>query len=188
MYRYDPLDKTEKWDATPLAFVLRVTKTHVLALNFHWMPIPLRKIFLKQMFKLNKNNIKENKPLEYTWKHAKKLLNNTTYEPVIRLYIRKRMSKRCVVIPNEHINQIILTKTETFLGVSADELYKLAKLKKQRKSLSKKRSSSSKGRSSVKRSKNSKSKKTAKSKVTRKSRVTETSQTTKTTKTTKPNR
>ena len=126
IFKYDPKDKSVRYDRTPLCLVLRKSKSYTLGINFHWCQIPMRKMLLNSIFRLNKKNIKENKPLDIDWYRIKPMLKKFGFFPIIRLYINKRIYRRAVKIPNENMKQIIETKTETFIGVSEVDLYKKA--------------------------------------------------------------
>lgn len=123
IFKYDPKDKLQKYDRTPLCLVLRKSKSYTLGINFHWCPIPMRKILLNIILKLNKKNIKQNKPLEIDYNTLKPFLFKYGYYPIIRLYINRRIYQRAVQIPYTHMKQIIETKSETFIGVSENKLY-----------------------------------------------------------------
>lgn len=129
MFSYNAKDATKRYDATPLVIVLKFSKSYVLGINFHWCPIPLRVGLVKWIFKRNKLQIQRNKPLELTYQDLKRIIKSRAYRPIIRLYIVKRMSNRCVRIPYEHMDQIVKTKSETFVGADENTLYKLARAK-----------------------------------------------------------
>lgn len=125
MFRYKAKTK-QKYDGTPFALVLSQSNSYVLGINFHWCPIKMRLSLLNWIFKRNKQNIKENRALDITYESMKHILKSKAYRPIIRLYIKKRMSKFSVLIPHENLEQIAKTKSETFIGVSENKLYQLA--------------------------------------------------------------
>lgn len=123
-FRYDAKDKDKIWDKTPLIFVLRRSRGYTLGLNLHWTPIPLRRILIKLIFKLNRFAIKNNQPIKVTYQQLKPILINGGFGPVIRLYINKRMSRNGLVIPSEFWLVASNVKAESFTGgYSADALY-----------------------------------------------------------------
>ena len=129
MFRYNA--KLQKpYDATPFVIVLRASKSYTLGINLHWCPIKLRLSLINWIFKRNKQNIKNNKPLSLTYDDLRNVIKSKAYRPIIRLYINKRMSKQCVKIPYENMEQIAKTKSETFTGTSENKLYKLARKSK----------------------------------------------------------
>lgn len=123
MFQYNPKDKSQPFDRTPLCLVLRKSASYTIGINFHWCPIPMRKILLGFIFKLNKKNVKENKPLEISWAHIKPFLFKTGYAPIIRIYINKRISHKLIKIPNYHLKQVIETKSADFIGADENKLY-----------------------------------------------------------------
>lgn len=129
MFRYNA-KLPKSYDATPFAIILSVSKSYALGINLHWCPIKLRLSLINWIFKRNKNNIKSNKPLSLTYDDLRNVLKSKAYRPIIRVYIIKRMSKNCVKIPYENMEQIAKTKSETFIGVSENKLYSLARKSK----------------------------------------------------------
>lgn len=126
IFQYNPKDKTQVYDKTPLCLILRKSRTYTLGINFHWCPIPMRKILLNHIIRLNKRNVKENKPLEIDWLTIKPFLKKLGFYPIIRIYINSRIYRKAVKIPPINMKQIIETKSETFIGVSENQLYKKA--------------------------------------------------------------
>lgn len=131
MYRYNAKDKSQSFDATPLVLVLKRSRGYLLGVNFHWAPIPLRVILVKKILQMNTKNIKAGKKLEFDYKTLKPFLKKIGFAPVIRLYIKNRISETGVIIPPEHLMNAARTKSETFTNgkISAEELYKRAILK-----------------------------------------------------------
>jgi hypothetical protein len=127
-FGYDAKDKTATWDSTPLVIVLIRGKSHTLAVNLHWAPVPLRIILVKKILMLNKNNIKNKKPLELNYSDIKPFLKKVGFAPIIRLYINKRITSMGIVIPDEHLMNAAKLKSETFTQgkVDSETLYKIA--------------------------------------------------------------
>lgn len=127
-YNYDAKDKTQTYDRTPLVVVLKRNKTHTMCINLHWAPLPLRVILVKKIIAMNKKNIQNNKPLQFSYIDIKPFLKKVGFAPIIRLYINSRISSSVVKIPSDQLMNIARTKTETFTKgkVSAEQLYKRA--------------------------------------------------------------
>lgn len=134
-FLYNAKNKEDVFDRTPLAFVLRSNKTHTLAINFHWAPLPLRMILVKKILKDNAKNIKLNKPLEFDYITLKGFLKRIGFAPIIRLYINARISKSGFVVPDNMLMSAAKLKSETFVGknISADMLYRYAVQKRKSK-------------------------------------------------------
>jgi hypothetical protein len=64
--------------------VLKSNKSHMLGLNFHWLPMPLRVLLIKKIIRLNKQNIKNKVPLEFSYRTLKPFLKKLGYAPCIR--------------------------------------------------------------------------------------------------------
>lgn len=122
--RYDAKYKNKVYDKTPLILVLRTSRSYVLGLNLHWTPVPLRIALIKVLFKINKAVIKKNKQLKITYEMVKPLLTSLHLGPVIRLYIKKRIARRGLIIPQDLWLVAARLRAETFSGgYSANKLY-----------------------------------------------------------------
>ena len=76
MFKYNAKNKKETYDKTPLVLVLRSSKSYMLGLNFHWLPIPLRVLLVKKIMSLpvNKKAIKNNTPLQFSYHQLRPFL------------------------------------------------------------------------------------------------------------------
>ena len=117
------------YDARPLFLVLAKNSTHVLGLNFHWLPISMRMKLIYAILKLNSKNIKEKKPLVFSFKQLKPFLKRFNYVPCVRLYIRERFSPKGAVISPEDLVKVARMDTAIFTGISAEKAYALARTK-----------------------------------------------------------
>ena len=126
-YRYMAKDKSKPFDRTPMVLTLSASGTHMLGLNLHWCPVPLRIAFIRQVLNLNMQAIQNNKPFVFTYKMAKPLIERLNLKPVIKLYIIKRMSSKVVPIPPELWLTAIKLRAETFTGgYTSESIYKAA--------------------------------------------------------------
>ena len=121
------------YDARPLFLVLAKNSTHVLGLNFHWLPISMRMKLIYAILKLNSKNIKEKKPLVFSFKQLKPFLKRFNYVPCVRLYIRERFAPKGVVISPEDLVKVSRMDTAIFTGISAEKAYALARTKHNKK-------------------------------------------------------
>lgn len=123
---YDALNKMNVYDKRPFVLLLRQNRTHILGLNFHYLPVRKRTQLIKIILSFNKNNIKNKKPLDFTYKVFKSFFRTFGYIQCIRLYIRKRMSPVVVKIPPEQLLPISKLNTSIFTnGVKAEQIYKM---------------------------------------------------------------
>lgn len=117
------------YDARPLFLVLAKNSTHVLGLNFHWLPISMRMKLIYAILKLNSRNIKDKKPLVFSFKQLKPFLKRFNYVPCVRLYIRSRFAPKGAVISPEDLVKVARMDTAIFTGISAEKAYALARTK-----------------------------------------------------------
>ena len=124
---YDAKDKDAVYNKRPFVLLLRQNKSHMLGISFSWAPMPLRIILIKKILQMNTKNIKAGKKLEFNYKDLKSFIKKIGFAPIIRLYIRKRMSSSIVLIPPEHLMTAAKLNTAVFTnGAKAEELYKRA--------------------------------------------------------------
>jgi hypothetical protein len=126
---YNAKDKTQTYDRTPLILIFRYNGRHLLGLNFHWIPLSMRLRLIKDIILMNKNNIKNDRPLEFSYQQLKPMLKSLGYAPCIRLYISRRMSITGIVIPPDRLMEVARLKTETFTKgrYSAEQLFQMAR-------------------------------------------------------------
>lgn len=117
------------YDARPLFLVLAKNSTHVLGLNFHWLPISMRMKLIYAILKFNSKNIKDKKPLVFSFKQLKPFLKRFNYVPCVRLYIRSRFAPKGAVISPEDLVKVARMDTAIFTGISAEKAYALARTK-----------------------------------------------------------
>lgn len=129
---YNAKDKTQTYDKTPLVLILRRGSKYTLGLNFHWLPVSKRMFLINHIMKVNKRNIKNNKPLEFNYRDLKPMLKSLGYAPCIRLYINSRMGRIGVVVPPDGLGEVARLKAESFTNgrYSAAQLYQMAKKRK----------------------------------------------------------
>lgn len=126
---YNAKFKEFTYDKTPLVLVLKRGRKYTLGLNFHWLPVTMRMYLVNHILKINKENIKNNKPLDFSYADLKPMLKKLGYAPCIRKYINARMGKQGVVIPPERLTEVARVKTESFTNgrYSANQLFQMAK-------------------------------------------------------------
>lgn len=126
---YNAKDKSQTYDKTPLALILKRGSKHSLVLNFHWLPISKRMYLINIILEQNKQNIKNGKPLNFDYQSLKPLLKSIHYAPCVRRYINSRMGRVGVPIPPSDLVHVAKMKAETFTEgrYSAAQLYQMAK-------------------------------------------------------------
>ena len=124
---YDAKNKNEVYNKRPFIMLLKQNNSHMLGISFSWAPLPLRIILIKKILQVNVKNIKNSKPLEFDYSQLKPMLKKLGFAPIIRLYIKKRMSSSVVIVKPENLMHAARLNTAVFTnGVSADILYKKA--------------------------------------------------------------
>lgn len=115
-FEYDPLDKTQVCDYIPLSIILKVSRSHVLGCNLHWIDMKKRAQLLSAISYYNYLHNGSFSPEKYmfSYKFLKVFLKNPAYRKCVRLYIRKRMSRDCVIIDPKYILDVARLKLEHF--------------------------------------------------------------------------
>lgn len=115
-FEYDPLDKTHIWDYKPLIFVLKITPTHILGCNYHWIPMDARLDLINLALNMNrKPDGTYNDPLDMSYPLLKMNIEaDPKLNKCLHLYIRERMSKKCVVIDPKYMLDVARLKLEHF--------------------------------------------------------------------------
>jgi hypothetical protein len=111
---YDAKDKSQNFDRTPLVMVLSTTPKYMLGCNFHWLKVSYRTTLVQYILDKNKNRIRKKLPVQISYKSIRAAMKGIGAFPVVRLYIRGRMSATGVRIPDELLMQASKMKTETF--------------------------------------------------------------------------
>lgn len=126
---YDAKYKENTYDKTPLVLILRRNATHTLGLNFHWVPYSMRINLAKFIIEKNAANIRQRKPLKFSYADLKPMLKSLGYAPCIRLYINSRFANTGVVLPSHQLMEVARLKAETFTSgkYSAYQLYAMAR-------------------------------------------------------------
>ena len=119
-FMYDAKDKTQIYDKTPFVMVLSTTSKYLLGVNFHWLPVTRRAILVDYILKKNQINIRKKQPLQISYKDIRMAIKNIGAFPVVRLYIRARMSPQGVKVPDELIMTAAKMRTETFTAGKAN--------------------------------------------------------------------
>ena len=122
---YDAKYKDRVYDRTPMFMVLRRSRGYTLGLNFHWIPFTMRIWLIQYIIRQNKNNIRQNKAIDFDYKKLKPLLKKLRYAPCVRLYINSRFKRKGAVVPIEHAKEMAEINPVSFTGVPAETIYKM---------------------------------------------------------------
>lgn len=119
------------YDMSPMNMVLGRSRKYTLCWAINWTPPKMREKVLDYIMKKNKKNIKKGKEIEIDYQTIRKIVKGLG--PVIRLYLNNRISPKGVVIPSYQYYKVVNLRAENFIGISAEEAWKMAKIKKKKK-------------------------------------------------------
>ena len=126
LFNYSPKDDESPYDKNPLVLILKINSKHVLGLNFHWCPLKMREKLVKLLLLKNKN-LKENEPFKVDSTLSKEFYRIA--KPVFRKYLVNRISKRGYRFKPSEVKEAINLKAEKFIGITAEQAYRLSILK-----------------------------------------------------------
>lgn len=128
-FQYDAKDKTQTYDKTPLVLVLGTNRGYLLGLNLHWLPFNKREWLVDKILEHSKTQIKKKNRVVFSYEDFRPLMESVDFQPCVRVYIRKRISVRGVVIPPHEFKNAVRLKTESFTQgkYTQSELYQIAK-------------------------------------------------------------
>ena len=126
---YNAKYKENTYDKTPLVLVLVRGSRHTLGLNFHWLPVSRRMYLINHILKINKDNIKNGRPIEFSYGDLKPMMKSLGYAPCIRKYINARLGQIGVALPPERLVEVARLRAETFTQgrYSSSQLYRMAR-------------------------------------------------------------
>jgi len=128
-FTYNAKFKQARWDKTPMVFVLSLSQSYMLGLNFHYLPVPMRRILYKFLWQKYGKQIEQHKHIVFNWSEIKPFVIKLA-APVLRLYIRKRISNRGISIPYEKQMDAIELRVESFIPGSPSSEKILQSMKK----------------------------------------------------------
>jgi hypothetical protein len=133
LYTYKAKYEKNPYDASPVVLILGRTRKYTYGINWNWIPRQLRKGLMDSILKVNKKNIENNKPLVVPKDLVMKIFRMGL--PAFRKYINSRISPKGVVLPHNMYNKVIDLRAENFIGISAEDAWKIAvrKIKRNKK-------------------------------------------------------
>lgn len=114
------------FDQNPVDFILDIRGNGMLALNLHYVPPPMRLIFIKYVLQLNKARIKQNKRFELDYPMVKEFIIRNGLQMMIKRYRVNRITKLEYVKPADY-KYIVSLPSEKFIiqdsNISKADLY-----------------------------------------------------------------
>lgn len=127
-----PVGKGKKslrfFDEHPVDIILYIKGNDMMCLNFHYAPRVFRKSVMAYIIKMNKQQIKNDKRFELTYKEMKMYLKRNGLELMIHKYKVNRITN-LKYVPSSDWKYIFELPTEKFViqdpDMSEDDLYKM---------------------------------------------------------------
>lgn len=130
-FKYYAKDYEATFDRTPLVLVLRTSKRYMLGLNLHWLPVFSRVWLVDKILERSKYSVKTRNKIDFKYSDFKPLMRSVKFAPCIRLYIKRRMSRRGVRVPIENFKTAAQLRTESFTRgkYTASELIRMSNMR-----------------------------------------------------------
>jgi len=124
LFQYSAKYDQNPYDMSPMIMVLGRSRKYTLGWSINWTPPKMREKVLDYIMKKNRKNIDNGKPIEIDYKTIKKIVKGLG--PVIRLYLNNRISPKGVSVPNYQYYKVTNLRAENFIGISAENAWKMA--------------------------------------------------------------
>lgn len=124
MYVYDAKYKNELpyWDALPLVIPISINADHMIGLNLHYLPVPLRvKLFTKLLEFMQKTTNKQY--LNITYKLLTSISEHKLVSPTIHKYLLTNIKTRLIKIPAEIWSDVVYLPLQQFQKASAESVW-----------------------------------------------------------------
>jgi len=140
LYTYRAKYDQNPYDMSPVVLILGRTRKYTYGINWNWIPRQLRKGLMGMVLsKANIKNIQKGKDIVIPKRLVKRIFRMGL--PAFRKYLNNRISPKGVVLPHIYYEKVINLRAENFIGISAEDAWKIAvaKIKANKKGKTKKR-------------------------------------------------
>lgn len=116
-FNYRAKDATKKFDKNPLVISLgysqnpKLSRTHFIGLNMHWMPMNDR-VNLASFF----TELNAKRKGKLTYNDVKPFLNKFKGHPILRMYIIKNVGNKVYVMPSDQFMGAAAVPSEQWAG------------------------------------------------------------------------
>lgn len=118
-------DTLPYWDAAPLVIPIGETKTSILGLNLHYLPIPYRAKLLDALLELlNNTKMDETTKLRVTYQTLQAASKYRYFKPCIKEYLKSNFASRFIEVPVEHWEMAIFLPVADFQNASKETVYR----------------------------------------------------------------
>lgn len=131
LYTYRAKNTNNPYDMSPMNMILGRSGKFTLCWAINWTPPKMREKVLDYIMKKNKRNLEKGKPLVVDYTTIKKIIKGLG--PVIRLYLNNRISPKGVIVSPYQYYKVTSIRAENFIGISADDAWKMALANKKNK-------------------------------------------------------
>ena len=102
-FEYKAKNQDQIFDRYPLVLILRVSRNHMLGVNFHWINLDKRLQLIEHIININTYNGKIRFPLKFDYKKLKPFLKHNGYQMCLRCYIKTNMSRKATVLEPKYL-------------------------------------------------------------------------------------
>lgn len=115
-FEYDAKAKDKIiFDKYPLVLVLKVSRNHMLGVNFHWINLDKRLKLIEHIININTHSGKINFPLKFDYAKLKPFLKRNGYKLCLRCYIKTHMSRKATVLEPKYLLDVARLNLSKFI-------------------------------------------------------------------------
>ena len=118
-------DKLPYWDAAPLVIPISETKTSIIGLNLHYLPIPYRAKLLDALYDLLTNDkMDDTTRIRVTYQMLQSAAKYRYFRPCIKEYLKSNFQSRFIEVPVAYWETAIFLPVADWQKASKDDVYK----------------------------------------------------------------
>lgn len=113
------------WDAAPLVIPIGETKTSIIGLNLHYLPIPFRAKLLDALMELlNNQKMDDTTKMRVTYHTLQAAAKYRYFKPCIKEYLKSNFRSRFIEVPPEDWTNAIFLPVADWQNASKESVYK----------------------------------------------------------------
>ena len=115
-FKYDAKHKQHTFDKYPLVLVLKISKSYMLGLNFHWCEAHAKIRLIEKILAMNTDSIgRIINPLKFSYDYLKPYLKKKGYRLCVRLYIKDRLKSNAIMIESRNLLDVARMRLTKFV-------------------------------------------------------------------------
>jgi len=118
-------DTLPYWDAMPLVIPVSETKTSIIGLNFHYMPMEYRIKILDALHTITNNDkLDEKTKVKLSYRLVSSSSKFKAFAPCVKQYLKSNFTTQFILVPANYWEIAIFLPVAQWQGATADQVYK----------------------------------------------------------------